>query len=63
MHEINIQYLIIVQLYLNLLKSGRVSGRLISSHLKFWGVWVQVRSDFESSIFGLSRVSGHSSSG
>jgi hypothetical protein len=44
MHEINTQYIIVVQLYSIFLKSGRF----------------RVESDFESSNFKLYRVSGHS---
>jgi hypothetical protein len=42
---------------------SRVSGRLISGHLRFRVVRVRVRSNFESSNFGLSRVSVRSGSG
>jgi hypothetical protein len=49
----------IVQLYLNLLKTGR----LITSHLGFGVVRVQIGSNFGSSNLGSSRVSGRSGSG
>jgi hypothetical protein len=35
MHEINIQYIIVVQLYSNLLKSGQVGFRVISGFRSF----------------------------
>jgi hypothetical protein len=38
--------------------SGRVSGHLISDHLGFWVVRVQIGSDFRLSDLGSSRVFG-----
>jgi hypothetical protein len=47
MHEINIQYIIVIQLYLNLLKSGQVG---------FQVDWFQVISDFGLFGFGSGQI-------
>jgi hypothetical protein len=49
-HEINIQYIIVVQLYLNLLKSGQVGFRVD---------WSRIISDFESGQISGSLILGY----